>query len=550
MPGSARTLEKGLELTALTHSSIYRVGRSRRSGHAGRHRPARLVALLFIAAFGLVGVAEAPPAEAAVSTVIGSACGYYVNVGLFGGPQSRMGCEPQISRHGSAPVGASTLSPSVQLPPTGSASPITATDSDGAAAKYGPATIFGGIWPFEVATPPPSGPITVSTQGTTGANGSVTSSTDITLLATPKPVACWGDPAGTTNCRAPGGFGPAPVWGDALHVECSASEGAVSGSTTFTNSFIAKATDPDGEPLPSATEAIPTNPPPNYTRSGVITNVGDVFTAVFNEQIRNADGSLTVNAVHMYLFGPVAVGDMVKGQVTCGTNPTSVPVRDTIAPHCGIPVVAPVSPQDPTPKVPREELIGVFDAGGLQAISNIQITNGTVRVGMLPNDDADPNNDYLKFTPGMKGPLTMVATRTNEAFSMTWSFDATDAAGTVSHCVGAVPPPAAIITGFTWYSDGSSSKSGPSGTIITAYGTGLFTNRAYKLVTAPVQADPDRVCLVDVVYVNNAVRLSNSSGLVANTSGRVNRAPGNYHVCLLSQTGSLIGAPLLFQVTG
>ena len=133
---------------------------------------------------------------------------------------------------------------------------------------------------------------------------------------------------------------------------------------------------------------------------------------------------------------------------------------------------------------------------------------------------------------------------------MRWSFDATDTSGTVTHCVGAVPPPAAQITGFTWYSDGSSAKSGPSGTVITAYGTGLFANSSYKLVTAPVQEDPDRTCLIDVVYVNNSVRQSSSSGLVANTGGRVNRVPGDYHVCMLSQTGSLVGAPLQFTVTG
>ncbi len=386
----------------------------------GRGRRAVVFAVLFwTATLGLASVGQLP-AEAAVNTVKGYACGYYTNVGLFGGPQAKLGCAPQLGQP-FAPATAATLSPSVELPPTGSATPITVTDPDGATGKYGPAVIFGGVWPPHVGSGPPSGPITVSTQGTTGVNGSVTASTDIRLNT----------PANADN---PGGFGPMPVWGDSLHVECSATETSVSGSTSFTNSFIAKATDSDGEPLPSETEAIPANPPPNYTRSGVITNVGDVFTAVFNEQIINPDGSLTVNAVHMYLFGPVAVGDMVKGQVTCGTNPTTVSPNDTIAPHCGIPVVEPMGPDNPTPRVPRRELQGVFDAGGIQSVTNVHVVNGTVQVGTNPGSE----HNYLRFVPGQKGPLALIATRSVESRPMTWSFDVTDMSGNSTHCTGVV----------------------------------------------------------------------------------------------------------------
>ena len=62
---------------------------------------------------------------------------------------------------------------------------------------------------------------------------------------------------------------------------------------------------------PAATDPIPATPRVNYTVSGVIFNVGDTFTVVFNEHIVNPDGSLTVNAVHMYLFGAYAVGDAI-----------------------------------------------------------------------------------------------------------------------------------------------------------------------------------------------------------------------------------------------
>jgi hypothetical protein len=385
----------------------------------GRRLRAAAAAVLVLGA-GLLLISA--PAEAAVTAVKGSACAYYVNVGLFGGPQDLRGC----GQPANAPANAA--SPSVSLPAGGSATAITQTDDNGAIANYGPATIFGGRWPCDpdncVLSPPPSGPLAASTQGTP-ASGTVKSTADITLYPTPTPVRCFNQPAGTTNCRAPGGFGPSPVEGDSLHVECNASATAITGSTTFKNGVLAKATDADGNP--TNTEAIPDNPPVNYTRSGVITNVGDVFTVVFNQQIPNADGSLTVNAVHVYLFGPTAVGDMVKGQATCGVTPSPLPTDDRVAPSCGLRDIEPVSPEDPSPKVPQVELIGVFDAGGLQSITNIQAKNATVSTGV-------PGGfPYLVFQPGQTGPLQMTATQIDTTKPMSWSFDAVDKAGNVTH---------------------------------------------------------------------------------------------------------------------
>jgi hypothetical protein len=63
------------------------------------------------------------------------------------------------------------------------------------------------------------------------------------------------------------------------------------------------------------------HPPVNYTRSGTIDHVGDRWRIVLNEQIENPDGSLTVNAAHMFLLGPIAVGEMIIGSSTCGVHP-------------------------------------------------------------------------------------------------------------------------------------------------------------------------------------------------------------------------------------
>lgn len=389
--------------------------------------------VVFMTALALTVIAPqaAHAALPDVTAVRGYACDYFTNVGLFGGPQALRGCGSGVAASDPG------FSPEVSLLTDATNAPQSASDADGAKAVYGPAVIHGGVWPANVASAPPSGPQAASTDGAIGADGFVTSTADISLNTPPISVPCAS--GFTPPCEAPGGFGPPPVYGDSLHAECTASESGVAGFAHFSNAFVAKATDADGSPLASATEQVPDDPPVNYTRSGVITNVGDVFTVVFNQQIVNSDGSLTVNAVHMYLFGPTAVGELVRGQVTCGVSPSPVSNADTVSPTCGQPIVQVVSPTDPTPVSPLTVTIGVFDAGqgmvgtGLQSISNQVISNGTLSVGSSPS--AQP---YLQFTPGQTGPLIITAKRTTGAESsnspMAFSFDAVDKAGNVTHC--------------------------------------------------------------------------------------------------------------------
>ncbi len=227
-------------------------------------------------------------AQAPAPALSGGAFGHYTKVGLFGGPASAVG-----------PV------PDVRLPPAGSSRPLTAKEAAGSAV-YGPAHIFGGEWPPDVDVAPPAGPITVTTKGVGGSKASVTSTVDI-VQRTPK------DP------KSPGGFGPEPpTQGDELHASCTATPTGATGTTRFVHAVMSKATDPSGEPTEE--EPIPDNPPVNYTRTGVLTNVGDRYKLVYNEQFVDPDGSITVNAVHMYLLGDIAVGESIIGQVRCSTH--------------------------------------------------------------------------------------------------------------------------------------------------------------------------------------------------------------------------------------
>lgn len=206
-------------------------------------------------------------ADADVSEVIGSAYGHRASVSLFGGDQPELGPDPTVT-----------------LPPGGGDETASAPS---VSAIFGPATIF------------TSGPLTVTTEGTTGPDGSVTSNATIEEINRSEQEVFTADNLAST---------------------CTASEGGVSGSVTVTNGTLQTS---EGNPDVEGDEVIveiPANPAPNTTYEGTIETVGDNFRYVFNEQIENADGTITVNAAHQYLLGPTAVGELVVGQVVCGVG--------------------------------------------------------------------------------------------------------------------------------------------------------------------------------------------------------------------------------------
>ena len=320
----------------------------------GAGRPALLIGA--VVTFGAASLAPFAPAAAQARGLSGGAYGHYTNVGLFGGPPGA---------NGPAPV--------VTLPATGADPALTASEQT-ASAVYGPAKIFGGKWPPNVAVAPGSGPITVSTKGKTGPGGYVTSTADIVQFPKPLPVQCEGQPMGSTNCTAPGGFGPnPPTEGDELHSTCTADAKGVTGSTRFVKAILSTATDADGNPINE--EPVPDNPPVNYTRTGQLTNVGDNYRIVYNEQIKEGDG-ITVNAVHIYLLGPIAIGESILGQVRCsaGGAVTEGP-STTQAPATSAPSPTASAPQPPADEGSGSSLVPiVLGSGGALVAGAVGLT--------------------------------------------------------------------------------------------------------------------------------------------------------------------------------
>jgi hypothetical protein len=245
------------------------------------------VALVSAALFGVIGQG---PASGQVTAVRGSAFGFRVfNLSLFGGAQPDFGPAPTVT-----------------LPATGSATPMTATAAS-ADASVTPARFF------------TSGQLDVSTQGTP-AGGAVTSTARVANINTSQQEI---------------------LTAGAIESPCTANSTGVSGGTTITggslqtDSGLDRNNDGDytdaGEHAP-VSQALPANPGANTEYTGHIhlsETSQDTFRVVFNEQVINADGSITVNAVHEYLLGPVAKGEVIVGQVVCGLTGTAVTTTST-----------------------------------------------------------------------------------------------------------------------------------------------------------------------------------------------------------------------------
>ena len=230
----------------------------------------RLTAGLVFSAMVLAALSQGS-VGAQVAEVAGAASGYYAEIALFGAEQDPVGPAPEVI-----------------LPATGGSE--TATDPS-AEVVFGPATIF------------TSGPLTVTTEGTTGPTGAVTSTATIETINTSGDEVFTAANASST---------------------CTATENGVTGSTTITGGTIL--THAQAADHPEAAVDIPTNPAPGYTVEGHV-HIGDTqdnFRYIFNEQVENEDGSLTVFAAHMELLGPTATGDLFIGESTCGVNTAQV----------------------------------------------------------------------------------------------------------------------------------------------------------------------------------------------------------------------------------
>jgi hypothetical protein len=93
-----------------------------------------------------------------------------------------------------------------------------------------------------------------------------------------------------------------------------------------------------------------------------------------------------------------------------------------------------------------------------------------------------------------------------------------------------------VVTGSTWYSDGTRTKSGGVGTTIRAYATGARQGIPYQLVLGNDGGDPahaSHACMFAVDVLNPTVVFSGPSGLIGTVRGTVHAGTpvGPYQLC-------------------
>ncbi len=318
----------------------------------------------------LGGVSQSPAAadHSTVSAVTGSAYGYYASVSLFGGPPNTKGPTPTVA-----------------LAPDASNSPQTATAAFGRF-DAGPAVIFS------------SGPIDVTTAGATGEGGSVTSSTNIqNVNASGQEVFTAANLASTCTAASDttGASGSTTITGGTLQLD--------SGDDDPTNAI------PDHDPV---VVDLPVDPAPGTTYEGHlhVGNVTDNFRYVFNEQAVNPDGSITVNAAHQYLLGPLALGELILGQSVCGVTAALVPHPD--ADGDGVEDVLDNCPDVANPDQADADGDGTGDACDTEADLSVEVTDSpdpvatrgtlTYTVGVT-NNGPSPATGVTVFTTLSKG---------------------------------------------------------------------------------------------------------------------------------------------------
>lgn len=299
---------------------------------------------MVLAALALLSLWQSP-ALAEVSEVTGQAYGYSSTLSLFGEPPDQTGPLPVVT-----------------LPREGSSTPITATDPDAESAQHGPAIVV-------QATE-----ITVSTVGTTGGDGSVTSSASVAFDGDDERIS--------------------PFSADEVRSTCTASESAVTGSATLDNASLVTSTDLDGEPADIID--LPASPPPNTTFGGTIDDVGDTFRIVLNEQIKEGD-TITVNALHLYL-GQNEDGERVEG-VAEGEAIIAQSVCGVAAPGAG----RPGTPLDG----PTTETAAA--AGGTTTTAARETTTTGASDALASTDQADGGSGWMVPAIGGLAALGLVA---------------------------------------------------------------------------------------------------------------------------------------------
>ncbi|ATY09447.1 hypothetical protein CU254_02345 [Amycolatopsis sp. AA4] len=125
------------------------------------------------------------------------------------------------------------------------------------------------------------------------------------------------------------------VGAKAVEAVCTATQEGVKGSTTLVGANLGSLGNVDATPAANTQLKVQVGPL-------------HVATLILNEQIKNSDGSLTVNALHLKLLGGDALGalgsgDVILSSATCGPAAPPMPLASGAGMWIGFGVVAAIA---------------------------------------------------------------------------------------------------------------------------------------------------------------------------------------------------------------
>ena len=109
---------------------------------------------------------------------------------------------------------------------------------------------------------------------------------------------------------------------------------------------------------------------------------------------------------------------------------------------------------------------------------------------------------------------------------------------------------AATVAGSAWYREGTISRSGPTGTVVSVYATHAQPGTPYRLMSGTNGGNPAKPCSADLQPINVNVRHATPLGQIGVTSGVITRSPGTWQICFVSTDGQTSTSYLTFVVPG
>lgn len=215
---------------------------------------------------------------------------------------------------------------------------------------------------------------------------------------------------GSTNCPQPGptldGSGPGYNLDDDgtcfarstdIHANPRLGPLADNGGPTQTHALM------PGSP---AVDGVGTGcPPPATDQRGVARPFGPACdVGAFEAEIGNPPPSTTTTSTTV---APTTTAATTTTIASTTTTTTAAPATTCF-----------VSGLRPGP--PKQQDVTVQNTGGVAAVTNVQVDNGTVSVP--------------PFAPGTTAPIVITATKTDQTQRTVWSFDVRDSAGHSTHC--------------------------------------------------------------------------------------------------------------------